>query len=127
MACELLKVPIAIVSIIDKDREWFKSCQGLDIKEGPRNTSFCGHAMLAKDIFIIEDALQDERFKDNPKVIDKPFIRFYAGYALYDSSGSHVLGVFCIKDTKPRKLSVSEIGAFLDIAQKVQIELNKDI
>ena len=123
-AVEKLHVPIAIISIIDKDREWFKSCQGLDTKEGPRNTSFCGHAMLASEMFIVEDTLKDERFKDNPQVMGKPFIRFYAGIALHEALTDYVLGVFCIKDTKPRDLSLSEINTFLDIAKKAEIELN---
>jgi len=125
LATTLLKVPIAAVSIIDKDREWFKSCHGLNIKEGPRATSFCGHAMLASDLFIVEDTLQDERFRDNPQVMGYPFIRFYAGIALHELDSGHVLGVFCVKDTNPRKLSTKDIGIFLDIAKKVEIELNK--
>ena len=74
-----LKVPISTVSIIDKDREWYKSCQGTDRTEGPRSISFCGHAMAATDIFIVEDTLLDQRFRDNPTVVGSPFIRFYAG------------------------------------------------
>lgn len=122
---EKLRVPISMVSIIDKEREWFKSCYGLDIKEGPRSTSFCGHAMLVSDIFIVADTLKDERFKDNPQVVGAPFVRFYAGIALHETGSGHVLGVFCVKDIKPRDLSVTELGVFLDIAQRAELEINK--
>lgn len=124
-AAERLGMPISMVSIIDKEREWFKSCYGLGASEGPRNISFCGHAMLASDIFIIEDTWEDERFKDNPQVVSAPFVRFYAGIALHELGSGYVLGVFCVKDRIPRKLSVTEIGIFLDIAQRAELELNK--
>jgi len=124
-AVEKLKVPISMISIIDKDREWFKSCQGLNVKESPRNISFCGHAMLASEIFIIEDTLKDERFRDNPQVMGKPFIRFYAGIALHEALTNHVIGVFCIKDTRPRDMSLPEINIFLNIAKKAELQLNK--
>lgn len=124
-AVERLKVPISTISILDSNREWFKSCQGLDQKEGGRAVSFCGHALLAKVIFIIEDTLKDRRFADNPMVIGPPFIRFYAGQALLDYRTNQPIGVFCVKDKKPRLLSTEEIGIITDIADRAEKELNK--
>lgn len=122
-----LKVPISTVTIIDEKREWFKSCQGVDAKQGDRSVSFCGHAMLSSVLFIIEDTLKDPRFVDNPMVINPPNIRFYAGVRLLDRKSGMPIGVFCIKDIKPRKLSLKEIDIFMDIARKVEEELNKTV
>jgi GAF domain-containing protein len=124
-AVEKLKVPMSMVSILDSDREWFKSCVGFDKKEGDRAASFCGHALLATNIFIIEDTLKDERFKDNPMVINSPFVRFYAGVALFDHKTRQPIGVFCVKDTKSRKLTTEEIGTMVDLANRAETELNK--
>ena len=119
-----LHVPISTISIIDKDREWYKSCQGLTITEGPRDTSFCGHAMSVNNIFVIEDTHLDKRFKDNPAVINAPFIRFYAGMSLYHQKNEMPVGVFCIKDTKPRKLTAEEIKIFLELAAVAEDLIN---
>lgn len=124
-ATEKLKVPISTIAILDSNREWFKSCTGLDQKESDRAISFCGHALLTKELFIVEDTLEDNRFKDNPMVTGFPFIRFYAGQALLDYNTGKSIGVFCIKDTKPRKLSVDEVGLILDFANMAEIELNR--
>lgn len=124
-AVKKLNAPISMISILDSNREWFKSCVGLDQKEGARAVSFCGHALLAKDVFIIEDTLKDPRFADNPMVIGPPFIRFYAGVALLEYTSGLAVGVFCVKDTKPRSLSISEIGALMDLANRAERELNK--
>ncbi len=78
------EVPIVTLSILDHDREWFKSCVGTENKEGNRNVSFCGHVLFSKYIYIIEDTTKDDRFADNPAVIGKPFIRFYAGMTVRD-------------------------------------------
>ncbi len=124
-AVEKLKVPISTIAILDAKREWYKSCQGLDRQESERAVSFCGHALLSKVVFIVEDTLKDPRFADNPMVIGSPFIRFYAGMVLLDYKTGQAVGVFCIKDTKPRKLSVQELGIFMDIAGRVEEEINK--
>jgi GAF domain-containing protein len=124
-AVEKLNVAISVVSILDSNREWFKSCVGLDKKEGDRAASFCGHALLAKNIFIVEDTLKDPRFADNPMVVGFPFIKFYAGVALFDYKTRQPIGVFCVKDTKPKKLTVQEIAIIIDMANKVEKELNK--
>jgi len=124
-AVSKLKVPISMVSILDANREWFKSCVGLEAKEGDRAVSFCGHALLAKTNFIIEDTLLDPRFRDNPMVIGFPFIRAYMGQALVDYKTGKPIGVFCVKDTKPRKFTMAEIGILMDLADRAEKELNK--
>jgi len=123
-AVEAFNVKISTVTIIDDKREFYKSCQGLNVKEMPREVSFCAHAMLAQDVFIIEDTLKDDRFKDNPMVTGEPYIRFYAGVSIYSKEGINI-GVFCIKDTKPRSLSTKEVGMLLDFASRVAKQLNK--
>src|SRR3989338_11529884 len=124
-ACSKLNVPISTVTIMDKDREWYKSCQGLNIKESPREISFCGHAMFSKLVFIVEDTLQNARFADNPMVINPPHIRFYAGVALHERESKLPIGVLCVKDIKPRKMTSAEIDILMELAKKVEAELNK--
>ena len=124
-AVEKLHVPISMVTILDAEREWFKSCTGLDQKEGGRAVSFCGHALLAENMFVVEDTLKDPRFADNPMVIGYPFIRFYAGLALFDYKTRQPIGVFCVKDVKPRKLTTQEMGIIFDLADRAEKELNK--
>lgn len=82
MAKRMFNVSISLVSLIDEDRQWFKSKQGLEATETPRDISFCGHAINQEGLFIIPDAVKDERFFDNPLVTAAPYIRFYAGYTL---------------------------------------------
>ena len=122
---EEFKVPISTVSIIDKDKEWFKSCQGLDQAEGKREASFCGHAMYSKHLFIVEDTLKDQRFADNPYVIGPPHIRFYAGVALHDQQTKLPIGVLCIKDTKTRVLSMDEINKLVALGEETEMMLNE--
>lgn len=123
-AAAAFNVPISTISIIDAKLERHKSCVGLDKKEGDRAVSFCGHALLAKDLFIVEDTLKDPRFADNPMVVGSPFIRFYAGIALYDQKTGQSVGVFCIKDTKPRKLSLEEVSMMSEFAERAEKEVN---
>ncbi len=124
-AVRKIKVPISMVTILDSKREWFKSCVGLDAKEGERGASFCGHALLSQSIFIVEDTLEDSRFLDNPMVVGPPFIRFYAGCALFDHKTKQPVGVFCVKDTKPRILSMEEIGTIIELADLAEKEINR--
>lgn len=124
MAQRIFNVPIAVVSLVDENRQWFKSCVGLDpnIKETSRDISFCGHAILDDEVFIVPDSLQDERFADNPSVINEPHIRFYAGCPLRFTDGSR-LGTLCIVDTKTRNLSNDEIEILKDLASTAEREL----
>jgi GAF domain-containing protein len=122
-ACRLFNVPISTISLIDTNREWFKSCQGTSTREGGRDISFCGHAVIQDDLLIIHDTHLDERFKDNPMVTSAPFIRFYAGQSLR-GPGGHKIGVFCLKDQKSRTLTEMEIHNLKDLAAWVELELN---
>lgn len=123
-ATTLLAVPISTVSIIDEDREWFKSCVGLDQSEGPRDVSFCGHALLSGNVFICENTLEDDRFKDNPYVVGKPHIRFYAGIRLLDKKTGLPMGVFCVKDNKTRHFSIEELERFINLGKEAEELLN---
>ncbi len=122
-AIERLHVPISTVTLLDHDREWFKSCQGLAVKEQPRTISFCAHAVEVNELMIIEDTLKDSRFADNPQVVNAPHIRFYAGVPLRDWKTKQTVGVFCIKDTKPRKLEAEEMAILFDLARQAEEEI----
>ena len=87
MARRLFGVDVALVSLVDESRQWFKSCAGMELSETPRDISFCGHAILGDGAFVIPDALQDERFCDNPMVAGPPHVRFYAGCPLRGPGG----------------------------------------
>ncbi len=122
LAKKILDVPIALVSLIDSDRQWFKSCDGLDVRETPREVSFCGHTILDGKLLIVNDALQDERFADNPLVLGEPYIRFYAGYPLSYGNGIK-LGTLCVIDTKPRAFDSNQLDSFKDLALLAEREL----
>ena len=111
LAKRMFDVPIALVTLVDENRQWFKSHVGLNMTETPRDISFCGHAILGNDIFIIPDTIKDERFSDNPLVLNKPYIRFYAGCPLRYLDGS-ILGTLCIIDTKPRDLNAEDLDDY---------------
>ncbi|MFA5954348.1 MAG: GAF domain-containing protein [Patescibacteria group bacterium] len=119
-------VRMVAVTLIDRKREWYKSCCG-DIcppgREGARSVSFCGHALLANYVFVVADTLLDPRFSDNPMVLHAPFIRFYAGVALREHLSNLPVGVFCIKDTKPRQLETQDINDLIDFAKLAEKEL----
>ena len=123
LAQHLFGVQIALVSLIDADRQWFKSRQGLDVCETARDISFCGHAILASDLFVVPDATLDARFADNPLVLGAPHIRFYAGAPLSSSDG-YRLGTLCIIDSTPRTLSDKERMMLRDMADLVETEIN---
>ncbi|MBI2597555.1 GAF domain-containing sensor histidine kinase [Candidatus Daviesbacteria bacterium] len=123
LALALFNVPISTITLIDSHREWFKSYQGLDKREGKRAVSFCGHALLEDDIFVIPDTKKDPRFSKNPMVLGKPFIRFYAGVPLKSADGKRI-GVFCIKDTEPRSFNQNLKFVLKNIAYWVELELN---
>ena len=95
------------MSLVDENREWFKSCVGVPAREGARDTSFCGHTILERDTLVISDAAADERFADNPQVVEDG-IRFYAGHPLQTPEGERV-GAFCIKDRRPRRLRADQL------------------
>ncbi len=121
-AKRLFDVPIALVSLTDSNRQWFKSSVGLDIKEIPRKTSFCGHAVLGDQTFYVSDASKDSRFVDSPLVTGPPYIRFYAGYPLCAADGEK-MGTLCIIDTKPKRLEAEDFLALKDLAGMIEHEL----
>jgi two-component system, NtrC family, sensor kinase len=120
LASEICQAPIALISLIDKDRQWFKSRRGLDAEETDRNISFCAHAIHNQQLTEIPDAVQDQRFKDNPVVVDGPKIRFYAGAPLITPEG-FVLGTLCVVDSQPKKLSPSQKTALEALAKQVMM------
>ncbi|WP_260954554.1 GGDEF domain-containing protein [Pseudomonas citri] len=122
LARRLFDVPIALVSLVDAHRQWFKSSVGLDVSETPREVSFCGHTILQDQILEISDAEQDERFRDNPLVTREPGIRFYAGYPLGLEDGSR-LGTLCLIDTRPRVLDDEERDLLRDLARMAEQEM----
>lgn len=122
LAKRLFGVPIALVSLVDENRQWFKSCQGLNASETPRDISFCGHAIMGDDVFLIPNAAADERFQDNPLVTNEPHIRFYAGCPLTVSNGSK-LGTLCLIDREPRNFDDDDLALLRDLARMVEQEL----
>lgn len=119
LAAKLFNTPISLVSLVDKDRQWFKSAHGLNARETPRSVAFCAHAILGDDVFIVPNANNDERFKDNPLVTDDPHVCFYAGAPLKTPDGYN-LGTFCVIDHEPRDgLNDSDQKALTDFAETV--------
>ncbi len=122
LVAKILKVPIALVSLVDTDRQWFKSQVGLEVNETPRDIAFCAHAIAQTEPMIVQDTLEDVRFKDNPLVTENPNIRFYAGVPLRTSKGL-AIGTLCAVDTIPRFLSAEEIGVLVDLADLASKEV----
>ena len=118
LAAMLLGVPIALVSLIDVDRQWFKSGYGLDVSSAPRDTSFCGHVVAAAEPVVVSDATRDERFADNPFVAGQPRVRFYVGVPLRAPDGS-VLGALCGVDRAPREITASQLRGLTLLADQV--------
>ncbi len=123
LAMHVFDVPMALVSLVDENRQWFKSCQGLSATETSRDVSFCGHAILGDKAFVINDANQDPRFADNPLVTGEPFIRFYAGYPITYIDGTK-LGTLCLLDEKPRQFDEHEQLILQDLAKIVEHEIH---
>lgn len=124
LASRLFDVPIALVSLVDENRQWFASRTGLGATETPRCDAFCAHAILDSKPLMIEDATNDPRFRTNPLVIGDPFIRFYAGAPISSPRG-HSLGTLCIIDTTPRVMTDDDIRCLRDLADLVETEIRQ--
>ena len=121
-AAEEFDMPIVLVSLVDAKRQWFKARVGLDACETGRDVSFCGHAIMQPQILVVEDALQDGRFHDNPLVTGAPHIRFYAGAPLL-LPGGETVGTLCMIDRQPRTLDAMDLAIFGSLRELVVGEL----
>jgi diguanylate cyclase (GGDEF)-like protein len=128
LASEICGTPLAMVSLIDSKRQWFKSKVGSDVAETPRDVSFCGHAILSPDLLVVPDTQEDKRFSDNPFVTGTPWIRFYAGAPLV-APGGQALGTVCVMDRIPRTLTDTQANALRALSRQVMalLELRRHI
>lgn len=122
LARRLFDVEVALVTLVDSDRQWFLSKQGTDLEGSSRETSFCGHALHSDEILYVADATADDRFHDNPLVVENPAIRFYAGQPIHGPGGSR-LGTLCLIDSSPRELTPDEAESLRDLAGVVEDEI----
>ncbi|MCB0216396.1 MAG: GAF domain-containing protein [Chloroflexi bacterium] len=124
MASRLLDMPISALTLVDADRQWFKSVQGLSLTQTDREVAFCAHAILSDQPLVVPDAFLDQRFADNPVVVGAPFVRFYAGVPIHATDGSAV-GSFCVLDRRPRELDARDLQLLKDLAQLAEDECNR--
>jgi CheY-like chemotaxis protein len=119
---ESLGVPMSVISMVDSDRQWFKSKQGIVADETHRDISFCGHAINYDGVFVVEDAYLDPRFSENPLVTGDPNVRFYAGAPIRSSDG-HTIGMLCALDHEPRRFTEAERATLTHLAHRVEMEI----
>jgi ribonuclease BN (tRNA processing enzyme)/DNA-binding response OmpR family regulator len=122
LAAALFEVPVALVSLVDRERQWFKSRHGLGLLETHRDASFCAHALLGEDVMVVPDTRLDGRFAGNPLVAGPPRVRFYAGYPVRDAGGA-CFGTLCLIDTRPRDLDGAKLALLRDLGALVRREL----
>jgi PAS domain S-box-containing protein len=122
IAAYVCQAPIALLTLVDGERQWFKSRIGMPLGETPRQLSFCAHAIHATDLYVVEDTLRDERFADHPLVVGDPFIRFYAGAPLRTADG-HAIGTLAVADAVPRQLTAEQLDALRVLGRQAMAQL----
>jgi len=130
LAAHICKMPMAMLSLVDDHRQWFKSRFGVQVRETPREISICTHAIQQSDLFIVPDTLQDPRFRENPLVTGEPHVRFYAGTPLVNEDG-FALGTLCVLDREPRELEVDQKEALNALGRlalrQMELRLNLEL
>lgn len=128
LASTLCDTPVALISLVDSDRQWFKAKVGIDLSETERDISFCAHAILEDGPLVVRDALDDDRFRDNRLVLQEPYIRFYAGAPLTSPEGFKI-GTLCVMDYVPRNLEAEQLGGLRMLANQAiaLLELRRQV